>query len=954
MLHHTRRQRPLVWTRRRLPEIALVLLLALAGLVALLVLGRPATVFAANTGCSQGALQTALNSQATITFASGCTINLTSAPLTINPGVSVTINGNGLVITGSQSFDLIDITDSSTSPSSLTLNSVKLINGMNGIYEMHPSPGFYVASIVMNSSAISAIGQDAIFAGSATVTGSTIASYGDFGIDVRTATVTHSLVSSDTQDNVADGINAAVSADVTGSAILGNGGHGIFSETATGSDDTINGNDIGIDATTVILLSSTVSGNTTGVLTASFSPTADILAGNSSRNCNFGSVVDGGYNLSTDATCGFSGTSKNGVSGLNLLSLGQYGGPTPTIALGAGSIAIDAIPLTNGQCDRGTTADQRGVARPQGDACDIGAFEAIQSPVITITSNPASPTGPNNWFNAAQLGANGTLPVTITATNGDGLAGLQCAVGPTFVRLVPQPGQTSFTTTQSLFSGTNAVTCTGTSSDPFGASQGGGADTFGGAGSGSTGTTGVGAQSQAAASFKVDTILPAVTITSPANNASYFAGQPAGDVSYSCSDAISNIASTDGCVGTVPNGTPIDTNTVGPHTLSVTATDQAGNTNTQSVSYSVGPLAPPTLQINGAAPITTSGFWYNATNSPSGITLTVGDSNSAVTGYSCNDNNSSLSLTAGGTSPLTATASLGDGIQTLSCTASVGTVTSDPAIITIQVDRTLPVVSCAVPNPTIWYGSNQTVSCTAGDTTSGLANPNLSSFSLVTNVSQGSASGSAQTPSQQICDVAGNCVTAGPYSFKIDRQPPVITLTSPVGGAIYSLDQDVDAAYFCSDGSGSGVATCVGTVPTGSLIDASSLGTHNFTVNASDNVGNLATTTISYTVAYHLASLPGSTQTVTQGYWALIRIAPEDAQGDDLAVRTLGANTVELDGPNNRVVPFAYSFEYGMFSGKAGYQIGINSRSLAIGTWTLKLTFGGNSHLIYQVTFRVT
>ncbi|HZR40419.1 MAG TPA: choice-of-anchor Q domain-containing protein, partial [Ktedonobacteraceae bacterium] len=51
--------------------------------------------------------------------------------------------------------------------------------------------------------------------------------------------------------------------------------------------------------------------------------------------------------------------------------LGMNGGVTPTLALQAGSPAIDAVPAS--ACDVST--DQRGVKRPQHNACDIGAYE---------------------------------------------------------------------------------------------------------------------------------------------------------------------------------------------------------------------------------------------------------------------------------------------------------------------------------------------------------------------------------------------------------------------------------------------------------------------------------------------------------------------------------------------------------------------------------------------------
>jgi hypothetical protein len=58
--------------------------------------------------------------------------------------------------------------------------------------------------------------------------------------------------------------------------------------------------------------------------------------------------------------------------------LANNGGPTKTVALLRGSPALNAIPKGENGCATATdriATDQRGVARPQGPACDIGAFE---------------------------------------------------------------------------------------------------------------------------------------------------------------------------------------------------------------------------------------------------------------------------------------------------------------------------------------------------------------------------------------------------------------------------------------------------------------------------------------------------------------------------------------------------------------------------------------------------
>jgi CSLREA domain-containing protein len=76
-------------------------------------------------------------------------------------------------------------------------------------------------------------------------------------------------------------------------------------------------------------------------------------------------------------TCGFSGTDLIGVNPL-LGALANNGGPTQTMKLSAGSAAISGgdpgTPGSGGNtCE---TSDQRGVSRPVGARCDIGAYES--------------------------------------------------------------------------------------------------------------------------------------------------------------------------------------------------------------------------------------------------------------------------------------------------------------------------------------------------------------------------------------------------------------------------------------------------------------------------------------------------------------------------------------------------------------------------------------------------
>jgi CSLREA domain-containing protein len=93
------------------------------------------------------------------------------------------------------------------------------------------------------------------------------------------------------------------------------------------------------------------------------------------RACS-GPVTSGGYNVAPDATCAFAGTGD--IQSVNPLlgALAANGGPTQTRLPGAGSPAISRIPVgTAGLCDGTLAVDQRGVARPQGPACDSGSVE---------------------------------------------------------------------------------------------------------------------------------------------------------------------------------------------------------------------------------------------------------------------------------------------------------------------------------------------------------------------------------------------------------------------------------------------------------------------------------------------------------------------------------------------------------------------------------------------------
>ena len=84
-----------------------------------------------------------------------------------------------------------------------------------------------------------------------------------------------------------------------------------------------------------------------------------------------GTLTSSGRNIDSGSSCAFGAPHLSNTDPL-LLPPGSNGGPTPTLLPAATSPAINAAI----GCPTPAT-DQRGVARPQGAACDIGAVELV-------------------------------------------------------------------------------------------------------------------------------------------------------------------------------------------------------------------------------------------------------------------------------------------------------------------------------------------------------------------------------------------------------------------------------------------------------------------------------------------------------------------------------------------------------------------------------------------------
>jgi CSLREA domain-containing protein len=258
---------------------------------------------------------------------------------------------------------------------------------------------------------------------------------------------------------------------VTGSSLVGNvaerSGGAIAcnsgDESCTISSSTFSGNEVVVDgyggaiffgdcgtATVKAVSSSTISGNTadggggiaafdcpvslsfvTITKNAAFSPggggvftsssvtvVGTLIADNTgfAPDC-YGTLTSLGHNLiGSTGGCTFSPVAGDVIgSDPKLAPLANNGGPTSTHALQAGSAALDAG--GDATCGTSLTADQRGVKRPIGVTCDIGAFEAEP---IGDANGDGSVSVLDVFYLINFLFAQGPVPRGRANVNGDG------------------------------------------------------------------------------------------------------------------------------------------------------------------------------------------------------------------------------------------------------------------------------------------------------------------------------------------------------------------------------------------------------------------------------------------------------------------------------------------------------------------------------------------------------
>lgn len=128
--------------------------------------------------------------------------------------------------------------------------------------------------------------------------------------------------------------------------------------------------------------------------------------------------------------------------------------------------------------------------------------------------------------------------------------------------------------------------------------------------------------------------------------------------------------------------------------------------------------------------------------------------------------------------------------------------------------------------------------------------------------------------------------------------PPTITITTPPqdNSGTYLLNQSVLASYSCSGAVGVTVK-CLGTVPLGSPIDTSSVGTKSFRVSTAVSSGPTAVKSDTYNVAFNTSGsclLYDPTKAVKGGSVIPIKLQVCDANGIDLSNSSIGLHAVNV------------------------------------------------------------
>jgi hypothetical protein len=286
----------------------------------------------------------------------------------------------GSSFTGNQTSSVNDVADGTLFPEGLTMSNSMVENNtvtspVQAFAAVSPTPGLAPATTTVTGSTID---HNTTISPGGTASGGGVATTEPLGITNSTITnntATGSVSNGGGIDQDPDPSNLSKAAQGTVGYWKRPVGVRAQQQSATG---------VTLVYTTVVDNTASSGANLQVSSLATFGTV--VASPHGSANCTIsGTVTSDGYNFSDDASCTLTTTGDHQNAGdPKLASLANAGGPTPTRVPQDNSLLIDAIPVASCQADvaAGVTTGQRGVTRPQGLGCDIGAVEVIPTPIL--------------------------------------------------------------------------------------------------------------------------------------------------------------------------------------------------------------------------------------------------------------------------------------------------------------------------------------------------------------------------------------------------------------------------------------------------------------------------------------------------------------------------------------------------------------------------------------------
>ena len=282
-------------------------------------------------------------------------------------------------------------------------------------------------------------------------------------------------------------------------------------------------------------------------------------------------------------------------------------------------------------------------------------------------------------------------------------------------------------------------------------------------------------------------------------------------ITLSASDNLSTVAKTEYTIdgSALQTGTSFTLTTTGDHTITFFSTDKAGNAEVPRTAQ---------VRIDKSAPTISHSF------TPLGYTDGAWTNQDVTVTFTCTDQGGS------GVAACTAPVANGaEGVFTVRGTATDGAGNSATDSASVRIDKTAPTIdatSSGTRNAAGWYMDDVTVSYTATDGASGVADAPADDVI---------GEGSNQSASATATDAAGNSSSAEVTGIYVDKTPPMLNGTFASGWHT----GNVDVVWSCTDELSGPLGQPANDTVAGEGDNLSS------TASCADVAGNVTTTTVS-------------------------------------------------------------------------------------------------------------